>query len=107
MSWIAVCIPLMVIGVLVATVPLGIGMRHQHKYGTHGSRPQVDVSRPQETPTIRPASTSVTPPSPASVFSASWTVCPDCAAVVLDQTVHDIAVHGADVARLVVQDPVP
>ena len=39
MAWIAIWIPLMAVGVAVATVPLVFATHHQYKYGHHGSYP--------------------------------------------------------------------
>lgn len=80
MAWLAICLPLMALGVAVATVPLAYATHHQHTYGPHGSDP-----RRRETP--RPAATS-----PGEM--ASHIVCPNCAALVVDQTMHDSSVHA-------------
>jgi hypothetical protein len=81
MAWLAICLPVMAVGVAIATVPLAIATRHQHKYGHHGSNPHhrgVAASAPAPMPTSDPG----------------WTVCPNCTAVVADQAIHDSTVHA-------------
>jgi len=80
MTWLVACIPLMVIGVLVALVPLGVATRHQHRYGHQGSRPDM---RPATLGSL----TLAAPIRPEGV------VCPTCSAFVVDQTAHDDSVH--------------
>jgi hypothetical protein len=80
MSWIAVVVPLMVVGVAVATVPLAYACHHQHKYGAHGSDPhRREASRAAATPLGQVGSSAV---------------CPNCAALVVDQAMHDSSVHA-------------
>lgn len=83
MSWLAICIPLMVLAVAVATVPLAYATHHQHTYGHHGSDPyRRDAPR-----------SAATSPGP---IGAS-TVCPKCTALVVDQAMHDSSVHALTV----------
>ena len=82
MAWLAVCIPLMVVGVAVATVPLAFGTHHQQKYGHHGTRPV-----PQE-----PSGSLLTP---SAISSSNLTLCPSCSAIVADQSLHQNSVHSA------------
>ena len=83
MSWIAICVPLMVVGVAIATVPLAYGCYHQHKYGSHGSDPHSrEASR---IPATSPGQIGFT------------TVCPNCTALVSDQAMHDSSVHAVAV----------
>jgi hypothetical protein len=80
MNWVAVCIPLMVLGVAIATLPLAYGCYHQHKYGTHGSNPDSLHSA------------RLRAPSPGQ--SGRQTVCPNCSALVVDQAMHESSVHA-------------
>jgi len=80
MTWLVVCIPLMVLGILAALVPLGVATRHQHRYGHHGSRPGVQ-------PATLGSLTSTAP------IRSEAIVCPTCSAFVVDQTAHDDSVH--------------
>jgi hypothetical protein len=80
MNWLAVCLPLMVVGVAIATVPLIYACRHQHKYGTQGSDPhRREVSRVAAAP---------------QEHIDSPIVCPNCAALVADQAMHDGSLHA-------------
>ena len=85
MFWLAISVPLMVVAVGVATVPLAIATHHQQKYGHHGSRP-------------RPAVASEAPRTPATGWSSSLTVCPSCSALVEDHAQHERSVHATAVA---------
>ena len=66
----AVLIPLMILGIAIATVPIIYAMHHQHRY-------DMDVKPRWEPPK-----------------TAEPTVCPHCSAMVLDQDVHVGAVHA-------------
>jgi hypothetical protein len=77
MAWLAICIPLMLIGVLIAVVPLCFATHHQYKYGHHGSYPDR-----QTTQTTAPTSTS------------DLTVCSRCTALVADEAMHESSVHA-------------
>ncbi len=80
MSWIAICVPLMVVGIAIATVPLAVACHHQHKYGTHGSNPHaLEATRQQAT---------------APGQTGSHIVCPNCTALVADQSIHDRSIHA-------------
>ena len=80
MAWLAICVPLMALGVAVATIPLAYATHHQHTYGHHGSDPyHRGASR---TAASSPGQT------------ASHSVCPNCAALVVDQSTHDNSVHA-------------
>ena len=79
MAWLAICIPLMLIGVLIAVVPLCFATHHQHKYGHHGSYP--------DSPQTERA--SALPPT------AGVSTCPTCTALVADQAIHESSVHAA------------
>jgi len=81
MAWLAICVPLMVVGVAVATVPLAYATHHQHTYGHHGSDPH------------RRAASRTAATAPTEIVSPR--VCPDCAALVTDQSMHDNSVHSA------------
>ena len=78
MTWIAICIPLMIIAIAVATVPLVWAMVHQHRYGSSDGprRSGTEAS-------IRP--TSMAP--------AASNVCTVCSAVVADVLGHRRAIH--------------
>jgi hypothetical protein len=80
MTWLFVCIPLMVVAVLVATVPLVVATRHQHKYGHHGSRPGAQGA-------------TGGPSRPTTAVPSRSAVCPTCSALVIDQAAHDESVH--------------
>jgi hypothetical protein len=80
-TWIAICLPLMAVGVGIATVPLLFATHHQHTYGPHGSDPLR-----------RDAPGSV--PTSAAAQESNWTVCPRCSAVVVNQAIHDGTVHA-------------
>jgi rubredoxin len=70
----------MVLAVAIATIPLIYACRHQHRYGTHGSDPhRREVSRVAATP---------------REHIDSHIVCPNCAALVADQAVHDGSLHA-------------
>ena len=81
MVWLAICLPVMIIGVAIATVPLIYGTYHQHKHDLH------------EGP--RPWAGPVTRLNPTVHDSPSWTVCGECSAVVADQVIHNSSVHLA------------
>ncbi len=85
MAWFAICLPLMVVGVAIATVPLAYATHHQHRYGHHGSDPHR-----------RDAPGSV--PSSAASVGSNLTACPNCAALVVDKAIHDSAVHATGLA---------
>jgi hypothetical protein len=78
MAWLAICIPLMLVGVLIAIIPLCFATHHQHKYGHHGSYPDRQTAR-------RSAATS----------TAGVSTCPTCTALVADQAIHESSVHAA------------
>ena len=78
MAWLAICIPLMLIGVLIAVIPLCFATHHQHKYGHHGSYPDQRTMQ----------STAPTPTS-------HLTVCPRCTALVADGAIHESSLHAA------------
>ena len=82
MTWIAYCLPLMAVGIAIATVPLLFATHHQHTYGHHGSDPHR-----------RRAPGSV--PTATAAQDSNWTVCPRCNAVVVDQAIHDSTVHAS------------
>ena len=79
MDWLILCIPLMIVGIAVATVPLVVMTRHQHKHDLH------------EGP--RPLAGPVTRLNPTVHDSSSWTVCGECSAVVANQVIHNRSVH--------------
>jgi hypothetical protein len=85
MFWLAISVPLMVVAVGVATVPLAIATHHQQKYGHHGSRPRPEVA-------------TETPRTHAADWSSSWTVCPSCSALVEDHAQHESSVHATATA---------
>ncbi len=80
MTWLLVCIPLMILGLLAALVPLGVATRHQQRYGHHGSRPGMQQA-------------SLGALTPAAPTRSEETVCPSCSAFVVDQAAHDDSVH--------------
>jgi hypothetical protein len=73
MVWLALCLPLMIVGIAIATVPLIHAFHHQHRYGLE-MKPRSEPPRNTQR-------------------SVGTTVCPDCAAVVVDQKTHTEAVH--------------
>ena len=79
MHWLVICLPLMIIGIAVATVPLLLVTRHQHEHDLHeGPRPRAGmVARSHQT----------------VADSSSWTVCSDCSAVVADLETHKSSAH--------------
>ena len=83
MSWLAICIPFMVVGVAVATLPLAYATHHQHRYGPNSSDPQRRKA-PRTAAMSRGA-------------IGSSTVCPECAAVVVDAKMHEESVHTVTV----------
>ncbi len=85
MAWLAICLPLMAVGVAIATVPLVFATHHQHRYGHHGSDPHR-----------RSAPGSV--PTSTATIDSNWTVCPNCTAVVADQAIHESAAHATAMA---------
>ena len=85
MAWLAICLPVMAIGVLIATVPLIYAMHHQHRYGAHGIDPNRRGALGSE------AATTAT-------IGSNWTVCPNCTAVVADLAIHDGVVHATAMA---------
>ena len=60
MTWFAICLPLMAVGVAIATVPLAFATHHQHRYGPHGSSPRLQEEQ-------------ATPPSSRARTGANWT----------------------------------
>ena len=90
MSWIAVCVPLMVIGVAIATVPLVYATHHQHRYGHHEADPQ------------RRAATYAVGTS-SGLSNSDWTVCRQCTALVVDRATHERAVHQPSSATSLVE----
>jgi len=78
MAWLAFCIPLMLIAVLIAVIPLCFATHHQHKYGHHGSYPDPQVAR-----------------GSAVTSTAEVSTCPTCTALVADQAIHERSVHAA------------
>lgn len=80
MAWLAICLPLMVVGVTIATAPLVYACHHQHRHGTHGSDPYSREA-------TRAAATS-------AEKIGSHNVCPNCAALVVDQATHDSSMHA-------------
>ncbi len=82
MAWFAICLPLMAIGVAIATVPLAYATHHQHRYGHHGSDPHCRGA-------------TGTAAMSTGQSGSDWTVCPNCSAVVVDQALHDGFVHAA------------
>jgi hypothetical protein len=85
MDWVAVCVPLMVLGVAIATIPVLYATHHQHRYGHHESDPHR-----RGAPSSMPASAATT--------ASQWTVCPNCAAVVVDEAIHFDTVHATALA---------
>lgn len=81
MAWVAIWIPLMAVGVVIATIPLVFATHHQYKYGHHGSYPDRQTAQ-----------------STAATSIAELTVCPNCAALVADQTLHHGSVHATATA---------
>jgi hypothetical protein len=79
MDWLVVCLPLMLVGIAIASVPLLLATYRQHNHEPHeGPRPVVGT----------------VPPVQLAVHdTASWTVCSDCSAVVADQKTHAISAH--------------
>ena len=78
MTWLAICLPLMVIGLAIATVPIVYAMHHQHRYG-------LDVKPRPETGT--------TSGPPTTTGGSELVVCPDCSALIMDRGIHARAVH--------------
>jgi len=79
MYWLVICLPLMIIGVAIATVPLLLATHHQHKH--------------DRTEEYRPLAGRVALPNRIADNSSSWTVCSDCSAVVADVVTHKSSVH--------------
>ena len=79
MVWLAICLPVMIIGVAIATVPLIYGTYHHRENGL------------REEP--RPWAGPVTRLSPTVHDSSKWMVCGECSAVVADQVIHNRSVH--------------
>jgi hypothetical protein len=77
MIWIALCVPLMILGIAVATVPIIVAMVHEHRYGNAG-RPRF------KRPEVR---------APLSTLVDDVTVCTVCSSVVADLASHERAVH--------------
>jgi hypothetical protein len=84
MVWLAICLPLMLVGIAIATVPLAYACSHQHRYGSHGADPHS-----------RAASRAVVE-SAQGIDSPD--VCPRCSALVLDQTTHENSAHAIAVS---------
>ena len=63
MAWLAICLPLMVVGIAIATVPVLYATHHQHRYDHHEPDPH------------RRGALGSVPTSTATVDS-DWTVCP-------------------------------
>jgi len=80
MYWVAICLPLMIIGITIAIAPLLLATHHQHKHDRHDG--------------LRPRAGTVIPPVRTVDDSSRWTVCSDCSAVVADQVTHKSSVHA-------------
>jgi len=79
MIWIALCLPLMIVGVAIATLPLIWAMVHERRFGS-GDRPGGDLAAPMSSlPMERPV--------------AELNVCAVCSSVVTDVEAHVRAVH--------------
>ncbi len=78
MAWLAICLPLMIIGIAIATVPIIYAMHHQHRYGMD-VKPRPDTQQRVIAPGIQ--------------NSAGWTVCSDCSTIVVDPEDHARALH--------------
>jgi hypothetical protein len=84
MAWLAICLPVMIIGVAVATVPVIHGTFHHREDGLR------EEPRPRAGPVARL--------SPTVYDSSKWTVCPYCSAVIADLVIHNSSVHVASTA---------
>jgi hypothetical protein len=80
MAWVAICLPFMAVGVVIATVPIIFATHHQHKYGHHGSYPDRQTAQ-----------------GTATASTGDLTLCPQCSALVADRVLHHNSVHAADV----------
>jgi uncharacterized membrane protein len=79
MIWIALCLPLMIVGVAIATLPLIWAMVHERRFGS-GERPCGDRAAPiASLPMERPV--------------AEMSVCAMCSSVVTDVEAHVRAIH--------------
>ena len=80
MIWIALSLPLMVLGLAIATVPIIWAMVQEHRYGT------AEKPRPKRLEKVgeRPSFTTL---------DADMTVCTVCRSVVTDLSSHTRAVH--------------
>jgi hypothetical protein len=84
MAWLAICLPVMIIGVAIATVPVIHGTyRHREDGLREGPRPRTGP---------------VTRLSPTVYDSSRWAVCPHCSAVIADQVIHNSSAHVASTA---------
>jgi len=79
MIWIALCLPLMVLGLAIATMPIIWAMIHEHRYGS-AEKPRLKPLEVVEQPSVR-------------TLNAEMTVCTVCSSVVADLNSHKRAVH--------------
>ena len=79
MIWIALCLPLMILGVVIAILPLVWAMAHERRWGSN-EVPRVEMAEPV---------TAV----PVENANAELAVCAVCSSVVHDVDAHFRAVH--------------
>ena len=79
MIWIALCLPLMVLGVAIATIPIVWAMIHEHRYGS-AEKPRLKRLEVVKQPSL-------------TTFDADMAVCTVCSSIVTDLSVHTLAVH--------------
>jgi len=76
----AICVPVMIVAVAIATVPIIWAIHHHHRYGS-GEKPRPQESGGQTARLPRVA--------------VPWSTCPECASVVADLGIHSVAIHRA------------
>ena len=79
MIWIALCLPLMVLGLAIATIPIIWAIIHEHRYGS-AEKSRLKPLEAVEQPWL-------------ATLDADMTVCTVCSSVVADLNSHKRAVH--------------
>jgi hypothetical protein len=83
MAWLSICLPLMIIGIAIATIPLIYAIHHQHRYGLE-SKPRPNT---QHNIAVREGQNG-----------AGLLICPECSAFIMDREIHSGAVHQPVIA---------
>ncbi len=84
MLWIALCLPLMIVGVAIATLPLAWAIAHEHRTSSSTSSSTLpDHQVPSSAPL----------PLEGGRGNRGMNVCAVCSSVVLDSETHFRAVH--------------